>query len=147
MELTFWAATDVGKKREHNEDNFLVDTKLSLFVVADGMGGHASGEVASHLAVHELRNSIEGRREVIEGYAKSDGKVTTQELLSVMEHAVQAACAAIFQKGSSAASAGDVCAGGFPDGIQTALMPRASKSSSSASFGGSCTIAWRASSL
>ena len=47
MELCFWAATDVGRKREHNEDNFLVDKKLSLFVVADGMGGHASGEVAS----------------------------------------------------------------------------------------------------
>ena len=40
MELSFWAATDVGRKREHNEDNFLIDKKLSLFVVADGMGGH-----------------------------------------------------------------------------------------------------------
>ncbi len=36
MELSFWAATDVGKKREANEDNFLVDKKLSLFVVAKG---------------------------------------------------------------------------------------------------------------
>jgi len=31
MELSFWAATDVGRKREHNEDNFLIDKKLSLF--------------------------------------------------------------------------------------------------------------------
>jgi len=36
-ELSFWAATDVGRKREHNEDNFLIDKKLSLFAVADGM--------------------------------------------------------------------------------------------------------------
>ena len=63
MELSFWAATDVGKKREINEDNFLVDKKLSLFVVADGMGGHASGEVASKLAVHEFRNAVEAGHE------------------------------------------------------------------------------------
>ena len=59
MELSFWAATDVGRKREHNEDNFLVDKKLSLFVVADGMGGHASGEVASRLAVETIVSYFE----------------------------------------------------------------------------------------
>ena len=49
--IRFFAATDVGSVREHNEDNFLVDKKLALFVVADGMGGHAAGEVASAIAV------------------------------------------------------------------------------------------------
>ena len=62
MELSFSAATDVGKKREINEDNFLVDKKLQLFVVADGMGGHASGEVASQLAVHEFRAAVEASK-------------------------------------------------------------------------------------
>jgi serine/threonine protein phosphatase PrpC len=99
MELQFWAATDVGKKREHNEDSFLVDKALSLFVVADGMGGHASGEVASHLAVHEVRSWIEGKREVVEGFAKGDGSVRAQDVLALMEQAVQAAGVAIFQKG------------------------------------------------
>src|SRR5204863_9509327 len=88
MELSFWAATDVGRKREHNEDNFLVDKKLSLFVVADGMGGHASGEVASHIAVHEMRNAVETKKELIEGFAAKDGKVLTQDLLSIIEQAV-----------------------------------------------------------
>jgi serine/threonine protein phosphatase PrpC len=103
VELTFWAATDVGKKREHNEDNFLIDSKLSLFVVADGMGGHASGEVASHLAVHELRNAVEAKRDLIDAYVKGDASASTQDVLTMMEHAVQSACVAIFQKGKQEA--------------------------------------------
>jgi serine/threonine protein phosphatase PrpC len=101
MELSFWAATDVGRKREHNEDNFLVDKKLSLFVVADGMGGHASGEVASHLAVHEFRNAIDGRHDLLEAFTRADGTVRAQEVLSLLEQAVQGACATIFQKGKA----------------------------------------------
>jgi serine/threonine protein phosphatase PrpC len=103
VELSFWAATDVGKKREHNEDNFLIDSKLSLFVVADGMGGHASGEVASHVAVHELRTAIEAQRDLIEAFGRNDGSASTQDVLSLMEHAVQDACAAIFEKGKAEA--------------------------------------------
>jgi len=45
MELSFWAATDVGKKRETNEDNFLVDKKLSLFVVADAFSATARSKI------------------------------------------------------------------------------------------------------
>src|ERR1043165_2925221 len=101
MEMSFWAATDVGKKREVNEDNFLVDKKLSLFVVADGMGGHASGEVASHLAVHEFRNAVDAGREIVERYAKGDGTVRPQEVLTLLESAVQAAGHAIYQKGQA----------------------------------------------
>src|SRR5687768_8199787 len=99
MEVSFWAATDVGKKREHNEDNFLVDKKLSLFVVADGMGGHASGEVASHIAVHEFRNALETKQSVLEQFAKGDPAVTTQDVLAVLEQGVHAAGFAIFQRG------------------------------------------------
>ncbi len=45
--------TDVGKKRAHNEDHILVDESLCIFLLADGMGGHQAGEVASHLAITE----------------------------------------------------------------------------------------------
>lgn len=43
--------TDVGRKRTHNEDNFAVVEQENLFIVADGMGGHSSGEVASQMAI------------------------------------------------------------------------------------------------
>jgi serine/threonine protein phosphatase PrpC len=99
MELSFWAATDVGKKREHNEDNFLVDKKLSLFVVADGMGGHASGEVASNIAVHEFRTAIEARADLMEAFIRADGTARGADILVLLEQAVQAAGMAIFQRG------------------------------------------------
>src|SRR5947208_642929 len=46
MKLFAWGQTDVGSKRDHNEDSFLVAIDLGLFVIADGMGGHQGGDRA-----------------------------------------------------------------------------------------------------
>jgi serine/threonine protein phosphatase PrpC len=101
MELSFAAATDVGRQRTHNEDNFLIDKKLRLFVVADGMGGHAAGEVASSIAVHEIRDAVHNNRELIDRYRVDHPTVQPYEILQVLEHAVQAACRAVFARAQS----------------------------------------------
>ena len=62
MDIKFWAATDVGKQRDHNEDSFLVDPELGLYVVADGMGGHNAGEIASRIAVETVANFVQRSR-------------------------------------------------------------------------------------
>lgn len=54
MRIEAVGASHVGMKRECNEDNLLVLPEEGVFVVADGMGGHASGEVASGMAVREI---------------------------------------------------------------------------------------------
>lgn len=58
MGIEFFGLTDVGLKREKNEDSYLIDEEINLFVVADGMGGHKGGEVASHLAVNTMKEVI-----------------------------------------------------------------------------------------
>lgn len=59
MKLTHKALSDVGKKRSANEDSHFADQELKLFVVADGMGGHAAGEVASKIAVDAIADFIQ----------------------------------------------------------------------------------------
>jgi serine/threonine protein phosphatase PrpC len=69
--LTVRGKTDRGRVRANNEDNFYLDEKLGLMVVADGMGGHASGETASQLAVNIIRDYFQGTQKLTGDYDQS----------------------------------------------------------------------------
>lgn len=98
MEVRFWAKTDTGRVRDHNEDNFLVDKRLQLFVVCDGMGGHAAGEVASAVCVRTVRDIVAAERDLLAQLEADPSRDDlSQQVVAVLERAIHHACARIFE--------------------------------------------------
>src|SRR5690348_13085377 len=62
MRLFAWGGSDPGKKRERNEDSYLVDPAIGILAVADGMGGHQGGATASRMAVEVLARELADAR-------------------------------------------------------------------------------------
>jgi protein phosphatase len=85
MKLVAAGLSDVGRERDHNEDSFLCDAEVGLFLVADGMGGHRAGEVASKLAADTILDAMK---------ASPGGS-----RLAALEHAIKLANARVVQEG------------------------------------------------
>jgi len=89
-------ATDVGRKREHNEDSFFCHDEMQLFIVADGMGGAAAGEVASAEAVDQVLGMVKRGFEKVERYKADPTPENRQVVHRLLESAVQMATYMIF---------------------------------------------------
>ncbi len=98
LKILSFGLSDVGMRRDHNEDSCLVDDDAALYVVAHGMGGHLGGEMASELAVTTIQSSVTEDRKTVENGKAFKGPIEQHPALMMLPKAVKRACAAIFHK-------------------------------------------------
>jgi PPM family protein phosphatase len=98
--VSAWAVTDVGLKRQCNEDSFLVDSDLQLYIVADGMGGHAGGGTASRMAVETVRKKVVQARRSKAAFNRQASERESGEIMKLLDDSIRLASEKIYQASS-----------------------------------------------
>ncbi len=96
MLLLSYCATDVGRKRKHNEDSHFADDTLGLYIVADGVGGQAKGELASQEAVENLQCWILRHQPVLTRFLEHPSDKYIYEVRRILESGIQSSCYIVF---------------------------------------------------
>lgn len=91
--------TDVGRKRKHNEDAILIDRELGLYIVSDGLGGYAAGELASQMTVETVHRLVSAEREKLINYIKEPHSQTRVPVMNLLERAIDTACLEVHNAG------------------------------------------------
>lgn len=91
MKLTVAVKSDIGLSRQHQEDSFLVDEELGLFVVADGMGGAVAGDLASRTACQEIHDFVRANKERLDSMSGGHGPDTATTAFALMSEAIASA--------------------------------------------------------
>lgn len=104
ISLVSYAHSDVGKKRVRNEDHYGVMPDHKLYIVADGMGGHAGGEIASQIAVTTVGAVIKNHADVLAAAKSDSSDLEASPVAQLLSDAVRGACHEIHHEASVNAS-------------------------------------------
>src|SRR5687767_10963606 len=99
MHIRYFGHTDTGLSRDHNEDSHLADPDLGVFVVADGVGGRAKGEVASQETVELIWEWLKRNEVLIRDVAEGNATERAGQLCQVVRGAIQNACYMVHSMG------------------------------------------------
>ncbi len=96
MQVRSYGLSDIGRHRQVNEDSLLIDDESRFYVVADGVGGRAKGEIASSMAVEEAQGFIKRGEPIIKKFIADPNEENLFAARRLLESAVQSACYMVF---------------------------------------------------
>ncbi len=97
MQLRAFSHSDVGRVRQINEDAWLVDEGLGLFVVADGVGGAAAGEIASQMTCRSIQGTVADEQAAVRAFAAEPTDARRQAVVELVQRAIHTACRRVYE--------------------------------------------------